>query len=121
MIRVYYTCFSTLLPIPVYEKYFNYMPVEEKVKITRFRHWQDAQRCLLGKALLIEGLVDLGLSPHLVQDLKKSPDGRPYVTNTQENNLDFNIAHAGKYVLCAVSTECRIGVDIEEIKPVDTD
>nr|WP_220033129.1 4'-phosphopantetheinyl transferase superfamily protein [Aneurinibacillus soli] len=32
---------------------------------------------------------------------------------------DFNLSHAGKWIICAMTEKGRIGVDIEEIQPLD--
>ncbi len=31
--------------------------------------------------------------------------------------IDFNISHSNHFVVCAISTNCKIGIDIEQIKP----
>ena len=33
--------------------------------------------------------------------------------------MDFNISHSGAYVVCALCTAGRVGIDIEEIRPID--
>nr|WP_170971071.1 4'-phosphopantetheinyl transferase superfamily protein [Ilyomonas limi] len=46
--------------------------------------------------------------------MKYTGYGRPYLTNTP----DFNISHSGCFAVCALSFQGKIGVDIEEMKPV---
>src|SRR5690606_15909818 len=40
----------------------------------------------------------------------------PYFVN---GDLKFNISHSGEIVVCAMTTICDIGVDIEKICPID--
>ncbi|MBD0352628.1 MAG: 4'-phosphopantetheinyl transferase superfamily protein [Flavisolibacter sp.] len=83
-------------------------------QILRYRKWEDRQRSLLGKALLITGLQSLGLHSYSLRDLKRTEFHKPYFDNT----IDFNIAHSGEYVMCGISESNRIGIDVEEIKDI---
>lgn len=49
------------------------------------------------------------------------PYGKPYVNSSAYTNLHFNISHSGDYFVGAVSLDCFIGIDIEQIKPVEFD
>ena len=64
--------------------------------------------------LLLKGLKDLGLSSYSFADLQYSLFQRPYF----KGSVDFNISHSGNYVICAISSTNRIGIDIEEIKEI---
>ena len=33
--------------------------------------------------------------------------------------IDFNISHSGNQVVCALSASCRLGIDLEAIRPLD--
>ncbi len=57
-----------------------------------------------------------GYSPDSLNHLSYTKFGRPYLDNSR---IDFNISHSGDYVVCAVTTHGRIGIDIEKIKPID--
>jgi 4'-phosphopantetheinyl transferase len=83
-------------------------------KILRYRHWQDAHRSLLGKALLIRGLKELALKGYSMPDLKFTAFERPYF----DDRVDFNIAHSGRFIVCALSLTNKVGIDVEEIKPI---
>ena len=51
-----------------------------------------------------------------LRDLDYTQYGKPYYKNSDFN---FNISHSGKYVVCAGSNQSPIGVDVEEIKPIN--
>lgn len=113
MIKIYYTRCERKLSDVVFQHYLDLLPLVIKNKILKFRRWQDAQASLFGKLLLINAGEDLSLDIDLTQ-LKYTAFGRPYL----ENNFDFNISHSNQYVVCAISTDAKIGVDIEKIKPI---
>lgn len=90
------------------------MPEEIRERVGKYKRWQDAYGCLLGKYLLRMALQEEGYTGDL-KELKYSAYGRPYL----ENGPDFNIAHSGHRVVCIVSRRGRIGIDLEEIRDLD--
>ncbi|WP_423237249.1 4'-phosphopantetheinyl transferase family protein [Clostridium putrefaciens] len=48
--------------------------------------------------------------------LNKNQYGKPY--SGEYPQFKFNISHSGDYVLCSIDDK-PIGVDIEEIKPIE--
>ena len=99
-----------------FEMLLQPLPADIRQKIRRYRRWQDAHACLLGKLLLIEGMQRFGLdSANLIHQLQYTDFGRPYLPAL----IDFNISHSGEYVLCALSNHCRVGVDIEKVQPIN--
>lgn len=85
------------------------------MKIKRYLRWQDAQACLLGKHLLIEGLQRFGLAgAALIHELQYTSFGRPCLPG----RIDFNISHSGDYVLCAFNDRTRVGIDIEKVHDI---
>lgn len=113
MIKVYYTYFKDQLNEPTFSRYLSLLPQEMQHKVARFRLWQDAQSSLFGKLLLSRGLADLGLPYHL-SEIEYTTYGRPYFNN----GIDFNISHSGGCIACAFNTTGKIGIDIEEVRPV---
>ncbi|MEJ7738040.1 MAG: 4'-phosphopantetheinyl transferase superfamily protein [Chitinophagaceae bacterium] len=80
----------------------------------KFRKWEDKQRSLYGKILLITGLRSLGIKSYSLKDLKYTKFLRPYF----DGLVDFNISHSGEYTICAISETNKIGIDIEEIQDI---
>jgi 4'-phosphopantetheinyl transferase len=91
------------------------LPEREQKKVTAFRRWEDATASLIGKALLLQGLSVTGYQQLKLDDLQYSRHNRPFLTG----GIDFNIAHSGGYVVCAIAGHCRIGFDIEQIQKQD--
>ena len=69
-----------------------------------------AGRYLLWKLLKEEGIRDL-----TDYEIKKTPTGKIYFYNKHQY---FNISHSGDLVVCALSDEDDMGIDIEQILPV---
>ncbi|MGQ0619042.1 MAG: 4'-phosphopantetheinyl transferase family protein [Panacagrimonas sp.] len=76
--------------------------------------WPDAnarRRSLLGSRLLREGLLRLGHPPDALGGLRYPDRAKP----TLDLPLDFSIAHCAGRILCALSAEGPVGVDVEAI------
>jgi 4'-phosphopantetheinyl transferase len=112
MVYIFYTCCGRRLNNDTFNYYLKKLPFSFRIAILRYRHWEDAQRSLLGKALLLDGLHYLGLKQYFLEDLKVSRLKKPYF----DDSIDFNISHSGEFIVCAVSLHGNAGVDIEEIK-----
>lgn len=79
-----------------------------------FRRWQDAQARLLGRLLLRRGLERLGLDPELARQALRDAQGRPHLPQ----GPDFNLSHSGGLVALALGWEVRLGLDLEEVRPL---
>lgn len=100
-----------------YRFYMSQLPEPEQKKVKAFRRWEDATASLIGKALLIRGLSTMGYQQFKLSDLQYSIYNRPFLAS----EIDFNIAHSGSYVVCAITGHCRVGIDIEKIGNQDLD
>ncbi|MEO6719969.1 MAG: 4'-phosphopantetheinyl transferase superfamily protein [Ferruginibacter sp.] len=114
MIHVFYYRMENRLPAAAYNKYFNELPVFIKEKIGSYRHWQDAERSLVGHTLLKWGLETFNIQGYSLAHLKYTEFQKPYL----EAHINFNITHSGQYVLCAISDINKVGIDVEEIKEI---
>jgi 4'-phosphopantetheinyl transferase len=110
------TIFSTYFDEPIATQKLDFyaaqLPEIEQKKINAFVRWEDRTASILGKALLLRLLQHLGESGIKLSDLLYTSYNRPYF----DANIDFSIAHSGSYVICAMATHCRLGIDIEQIK-----
>jgi 4'-phosphopantetheinyl transferase len=111
---VYYTRFDIPLTAQRFLYLLHKMPEPIQERILKFRRWQDAHASLLGKHLLLQAMSDIGHDIDL-NDLQYTAEGRPFITGAP----DFNISHSGTIVVCVLNKHGRIGIDIEERKPID--
>lgn len=90
------------------------LPLNLQQEAMRKRQWIDKQLSVCGKLLLLELLKEHN-SKNSLADLKYNEYRRPCF----DCRPDFNIAHSGNVVICAMTDEGQIGIDIEEIKQLD--
>ena len=114
-IHILYAKVSEELPEEVYKRCLRFLPESLRDKHFRYKRWQDRAANLYSKVLLVHGLEQFGLDHTALENLRYSEHGRPYL----EESADFNISHSGEYIMCALATGTRVGIDIEEVKPVD--
>ncbi|WP_445669178.1 4'-phosphopantetheinyl transferase family protein [Lysinibacillus sp. FSL R7-0073] len=99
---------------------FNKMlPSHVQSNIRQYKQWQDRQRALLGNMLIRWALLPFMDKAvfHITQDIY----GRPNVASHQHWEGDFNLSHSGDWIVLALTTNGRVGIDVEEIKPVNKD
>ena len=114
MTTVYYTSFEQKLSDEKFQSYLKELPETFVNAIVRYKRWEDAHASLLGKLLLKKALADYSDS-FTLKDIQVNKYNRPFLND----NIDFNISHSGKYVLCAISDKTKVGIDIEKILPID--
>lgn len=117
MIDILYTRFPVRLPEKLWLAYMKCLPEDFRKKNQKYRRWEDRHANLLGKLLLVLGLSKYGYGKNLLTELSYTAEDRPYL----DGQVDFNISHSGNYVICAISNSGRLGVDIEEVKPIGFD
>jgi 4'-phosphopantetheinyl transferase len=102
------------LPTEVFNKKLSDLPSPIVDKISAFRKWQDAHASLFGLLLLRKGLAqfNIKLDPATIT---KTSFGRPMIGH----DIDFNISHAGECVVCVISDDTVVGVDVEEVNNID--
>jgi 4'-phosphopantetheinyl transferase len=115
-VSILYSENNKQLPASVFGQYIKNLPRSHQEQIQGYQFWQDAQHSLFGKLLLKKALEELPLSQLDLENIEYSPHQRPFFDQAA---VDFNISHSGSLVVCAVASHMRVGIDIEEIKPID--
>ncbi len=115
MIDVIYTFFDTPFTTDTWNTYLQKLPQEIQTQVMSFKRWQDKHSSLLGKILLLESLKKYGYPSDCLKNLSYSPYNRPFL----DDSIDFNISHSGKYVVCAINNDGRVGIDIERMRPLN--
>jgi len=91
------------------------LPISFLHEAKRFVRPEDRMAHLLGRILLAKALEQMGFSRALLASLQRNSHNRPFVPAP----VDFSISHSGSLVVCAITAEGRVGIDIEAIKPID--
>lgn len=89
----------------------NQLPPVLHESIIRYRFWEDRHRALFGKLLLRDALKELNYPEDELCNLQYTRHGRPWL----KGGIEFSISHSGQYVLCTISNQCRLGIDVEII------
>jgi 4'-phosphopantetheinyl transferase len=116
MIDILYTENIEPLVPPYTDLICSFVSTQEISKALAYRRWQDKQAYLLSKWLVAAGLRKYGHSRELLKNLGYTEFQRPYIPGV---DFDFNISHSGEFVVCAFSAGHRVGIDIEQIQPVN--
>ncbi|WP_264530510.1 4'-phosphopantetheinyl transferase family protein [Flavobacterium sp. N502540] len=118
MINIFYTNISEDFHKSLLEVYLPKFSSVYQARIRRYRRWQDAQVSLLGRILLFQSVKELYDRDYTDKDIKYSKYNKPYFSDT---SIKFNISHSGEMVICALSDESEIGIDLELISNIPID
>ena len=102
-----------------WDAFLKALPSEVQRKVQQYKHWQDQQRAMLGSTLIRWAL--LPFIDDVLLHLAHNELGRPYIAGHPHWQGDFNLSHSGDWIVLAVTTIGRVGIDVEEIKPVSED
>lgn len=114
MVHVYFSDVSVLSSEQAYAQCYSALTPQRRQKADHLSSAKDRMLsvgagCVLQYALLCEGVPD-----NAATDVTQR--GKPYLP--QYPNMQFNLSHSERYVMCAVSAK-GIGCDIQLIKPYD--
>ena len=92
------------------------LDASETEKLRRFGRVSDRRSYLISRILLREGLSRLMGGDPRKWKFAIDDAGKPRLSELSATTpVDFNLTHSGSAVIAAVSSSCRIGVDIERI------
>jgi 4'-phosphopantetheinyl transferase len=114
---IYYSIINPTMPDDAFTHYLHQLPAGLRPDIMKYHQHVDRVRTLTGKLLLQEAIQKAGLSPTLMESLSYTNYKRPFITK----DVDFNITHAGNCVACVAGRSMRVGIDVEDIKPIQVD
>ena len=104
------------MPDDELQGYLAQLPASLQQDVRRYKMKADQVRTLTGKLLLREAFKQAGLSQDL-DAIQYSDYKRPFIAD----QIDFNIAHSGDCVACAIAHNMKLGIDVEEIKSINID
>jgi 4'-phosphopantetheinyl transferase len=86
---------------------------EDLLKVGKYRNTDDKRRMITGRLLLLLALKELNIDLN-IKNIFYSHYGRPFLGDT----LDFNISHSRDVVVCALSQNEKVGIDIEACEEI---
>lgn len=114
-VKILYTHFTSQDTAAILDQWLSFLPKSLQNINHKFANKEDKVRNILGKLLLKEGLKILDNQSASIENIKFTAFQKPYISD----HIDFSISHSGNYVFCAIAENIKLGIDIEEIKPVD--
>jgi len=91
------------------------LPLSIQEDILKYKNVQDRALSIAGKLLLQQLMEDEGYKQGLLKELCYEPPVKPYFST----GPNFNISHSGDLVICVVSKESSVGVDVEQVRATD--
>lgn len=113
MKEVYFEDINVFEKEGVFEVALSELPDDQQERALRYRSEIDRKCFVLGRMLLKKGLKKFDLQADL-NDLGYQKSGKPFLSS-----VCFSISHSKGKVICVVSDEGEIGVDIEVDRPLE--
>jgi 4'-phosphopantetheinyl transferase len=110
MVDIYHCKIVGEMPVQQWEKYIAMLPPAHMEKIRRFRRWEDRHLHLFARLLLRQGLLKYGYEENILDAIQTNAFNKPFLNE----DIDFSISHSGRYAICALSKDGRLGVDVEK-------
>lgn len=90
---------------------------DELARASRFRFERDRVRFVHRHAFVRRVLAHyLGIAPAEIA-IRRTPLGRPELD--PRSGISFSVSHADELAVVAVARGCRVGVDVERLRPLD--
>ena len=106
-------------PAAVFERFAASLSDDEHRRAERFRAGHLRRRYIAGRGGLRAILASyLGVRPDVVA-FQYGPHGKPSIASESTPPFEFNLSHTHELAVCALCKMGRIGVDVEEIRPME--
>lgn len=97
----------------------NRLSASERSRCARFARRERQRQFLLGRALLRVAVARLtGLSPDAFDVIERAGDAPRITVPAGRCSIPyFSLSHSGEWIGCAISSNARLGLDIEAVDP----
>jgi 4'-phosphopantetheinyl transferase len=113
MLFIYQAKYEVIPEKEEFDKLLLELPEQLLERATRYKFKKDTYNFVLGRKLLKKGLENLGMLEHF-DKITYQKNGKPIL-----KNVFFNISHTENLVVCAISDEGEIGIDVEKVKTTE--
>lgn len=94
----------------------NYVSLERREKLMRYMNDSDKKLSLYAALIARFGLSLLTNVPNSKLIFRCSPNQKPLLLSVPE--YDFSFSHTNYYILCCISSEGKVGADVEKIQEI---
>lgn len=102
------------VPAGLEAQWLQDLPLARRAQISAWTDARARHRSLIGSRLLAHGLRRLGFAGDVLATLQYPPQSRPRLALP----VDFSLSHDDGRVVCAISTQGAIGIDVEAVGPL---
>lgn len=102
---------ETALPGGLEAEWLAALPAPRRAQLAGRAATPERQRSLIGSRLLRHGLRQLGFAADVLTRLNYSSNGKPSL----ELPVEVSLSHCPGRILCALSTDGPVGVDVEPV------
>ncbi len=96
------------------------LSADEATKADRYRKEIDYRRSVVARAILRQLLSYwLGI-PAVEIQFEYGPFGKPSLSQCHASQVQFNTSHSGQWILIGASRVSPVGVDVEELRSIET-
>lgn len=112
-ITIYRSLTKALINQIKLQQLLKLLPASLRPRALRYKSELSSYNYVIGRLLLKQGLEAFSLDNDL-EKIEFQENGKPFLPN-----INFNISHSDYLVICGLSKEGEIGVDIEKISAID--
>lgn len=113
MLKIYHADTQSFMEKYGLDILLKQLPKNLHSKAYRYRRPQDAYNFVLGRLMLKHGLKELGIDSDLGK-IRYNENEKPML-----DGVFFNISHSADLVVCGLTNEGEIGIDVELEKEID--
>ncbi|MFP7736244.1 4'-phosphopantetheinyl transferase family protein [Priestia aryabhattai] len=119
MIEVYALQVPDNIQPQIYSRLLSSVSLTKQERIKRFKRKEDIYRTLIAD-ILIRSIISAKCGmPNEDITFTYNSYGKPFLL--RDNNFSFNVSHSGRWVVAIIGEQELIGIDVEEIRPIDID
>ncbi len=111
-LHLYATHFPEPLPPEEFGQLLDLLPPHLQERTLKYRRWEDRSRRVPRKGLLLRIALANAGHPTDLGGLQYTAGQRPSLPGAP----DFNISHSGNRAACMLSTQGRVGIDMEVLQ-----
>ncbi|MEM8503001.1 MAG: 4'-phosphopantetheinyl transferase superfamily protein [Cyanobacteria bacterium P01_D01_bin.1] len=113
-------CVPLLISERLVATYAQCLSEDERSRAARFRFEADRQKFVVARGVLRHLLAERLGGKAITLTFKYGEYGKPTTTAspTEACDFHFNLSHSGELALCALGGDRTVGVDIEQVRPI---
>lgn len=111
-VKIWYTELKPEMLTEPLEKYLPQLRSSLHQQVMRKKRLKNKKMRLFSYLLLQKAFETAGIESWL-DLIEYSSFDRPFI----DTGIDFNISHSGNLIVCALSQTCKLGIDVEYLRP----